>query len=83
MSTMREAWTDERLDDLRAGMHREFDQVHADNRDLRTEVRAVRTELKADVAGVRGEVAAVNRNLIWGFGSLLVTILGAIVAHAL
>jgi hypothetical protein len=30
MSAVREAWTDERLDDLQAGMHREFDQVRAE-----------------------------------------------------
>ncbi|HEY2715719.1 MAG TPA: hypothetical protein VGI73_05810 [Solirubrobacterales bacterium] len=30
MNAVREAWTDERLDDLQVGMHREFAQVRAD-----------------------------------------------------
>jgi predicted nuclease with TOPRIM domain len=30
MNAVREAWTDERLDDLQAGMHREFAQVRTE-----------------------------------------------------
>jgi hypothetical protein len=112
MATMREAWTDERLDDLKDGMHREFGLVHADNRDLRTEIRAVRTELKAEISdlrtemktgfakghselvatraelkgeidGLRGDLKVFQRNMTAGFIALLVTIIGAIVTHAL
>jgi hypothetical protein len=98
MSTMREAWTDERLDDLKDGMHREFGQVHADDRDLRTEIRAVRTELKADIQETRTELKAeiqalrshtdtrfdaLYRNLIVGYASIIATIVGAVVVHAL
>jgi uncharacterized coiled-coil DUF342 family protein len=134
MATMREAWTDERLDDLKDGMHREFGQVHEDNRELRTEIRAVKTELKGEIAdlrtelmgeigglctelkgeigdlrtemntgfakshaevvatrselkgeidGLRGDLKAFQRNMTVGFIALLVTIIGAIVSHAL
>jgi hypothetical protein len=112
MATMREAWTDERLDELKDGMHREFGLVHADNRDLRTEIRAVGTELKAEISdlrtemktgfakghselvatraelkgeidGLRGDLKVFQRNMTAGFIALLVTIIGAIVTHAL
>ncbi len=40
MEAMREAWTDERLDDLTVRMDRGFDRVDKDIRDLRGEMRA-------------------------------------------
>lgn len=46
---MREAWTDERLDDLAGGMGRGFDRVDQDLRELRTDIGAVRNELKAEM----------------------------------
>lgn len=39
MEAMREAWTDERLDDLTRRMDRGFDRVDRDLRDLRTELK--------------------------------------------
>jgi phage host-nuclease inhibitor protein Gam len=60
MELMREAWTDERLDDLTNRMDRGFDRVDADIRELRSEMReeftAVRTEMKDEFALVRGEM---------------------------
>lgn len=38
MEAMREAWTDERLDDLNRRMDRGFDRVDRDIRDLRVEM---------------------------------------------
>ncbi len=40
MQTMREAWTDERLDDLSERMDRGFDRVDCDLRELRAEVKS-------------------------------------------
>lgn len=50
METMtREAWTDDRLDDLANRMDRGFDRVDKDIRDLRV-------ESKSDIAQLRGEM---------------------------
>ena len=50
MAVMREAWTDERLDDLSRGMDKGFDRVDRDLRDLRTEMdtRFARLETRFD-----------------------------------
>ena len=55
METVREAWTDERLDDLNVGMHREFDQVHTEIRELRGEIIGLGDELRGEITGVRDE----------------------------
>jgi hypothetical protein len=49
MEAMREAWTDERLDDLTRRMDQGFDRVDRDLRELRTDVVAVRNELKTEM----------------------------------
>lgn len=49
MEAMREAWTDDRLDDLANRMDRGFDRVDAD-------IRELRTETKSEFALVRGEI---------------------------
>lgn len=50
MEAMREAWTDERLDDLSHRVDRGFDRVDRDIRDLRDEMdkRFTRLEAKFD-----------------------------------
>jgi BMFP domain-containing protein YqiC len=67
MSAVGEAWTDERLDDLNSGMHREFDQVHQEVRAVRTdlsaEIQAVRTDLGAEIRAVRTELGAEIRGV--------------------
>jgi hypothetical protein len=40
METMRDSWTDERLDDMRGEMRRGFDRVDADLRELRSEMNS-------------------------------------------
>jgi len=69
----REAWSDERLDDLNKKVDDGF-------REMREEFRAVRSEMQ----GLRGEIAVMNRNLMqltWGLiGTMLVGFLGTIVA---
>jgi hypothetical protein len=70
-STMaREAWTDERLDDLKDHMDEGFREVRADIRGLRGEMAEVRVEigeLREEVGELRGEMmagfAALNRTL--------------------
>jgi hypothetical protein len=50
MEAMREAWSDERLDDLANRMDRGFDRVDSD-------VRELRVETKAEFAVLRGEMS--------------------------
>ena len=69
----REAWTDERLDDLNARVGR-----------LENRMDAGFAEMRADFQAVRAEMGAMNRHLMqltWGLiGTMLVGFLGTIVA---
>lgn len=58
MDAVREAWTDERLDDLAGGMDRGFDRVDKDLRELRNELSAGQRELRTDIAASRNELKA-------------------------
>jgi hypothetical protein len=73
----REAWTDERLDDLKGS-------VDAGFRDNREEFRALCAEMKSEFQAVRGEIGALNRSIhqltISLVGAMLVGFLGTIVA---
>lgn len=59
MATMREAWTDERLDDLKAGMHREFDQVYSEFDRVHAEIREVNARLDSMQRTLIGAAASV------------------------
>jgi uncharacterized coiled-coil DUF342 family protein len=52
----REAWTDERLDDLNKKVDEGFTEI-------RTEFRAVRRELRVEMGEVRSEIAALNNTI--------------------
>jgi uncharacterized coiled-coil DUF342 family protein len=72
---VREAWTDERLDDLSANMKTEFAELRADTRSMRGEIGAVRSEIgevREELGELRGEMNAkfdaLNRTLQIGFG---------------
>lgn len=60
MEAVRDKWTDERLDDLNAGVDRGFDRVDADIRafrmEMRTEFTTVRAEMKSEFTAVRAEM---------------------------
>jgi hypothetical protein len=58
MSAVREAWTDERLDDLAKHMDGGFRDVRDEIRDVREEVRAFRGEMNAEFASSRAETNA-------------------------
>jgi ribosome recycling factor len=93
----REAWTDERLDDLNKKVDDGFSEMRIELRAIRSEMKgefqAIRAEMSGEFQGVRGEIqgvrdeiAAMNRNLIqltWGLiGTVFVGFLGTIVALA-
>jgi hypothetical protein len=64
MMTPRENWTDQRLDDLKEGMDKRFDQVDANFIRVDTDIR----ELRGDIKDLRGEMnerfESLNRTLI-------------------
>ncbi len=79
MEAMREAWTDERLDDLThrvdlgfTDTKREFQAVRLEMRtefqafrsEMRAEFAAVRSEASAEFQAVRSEAAAMHRTLL-------------------
>jgi uncharacterized coiled-coil DUF342 family protein len=83
MPTMvREAWTDERLDDLKEHMDKGFGEVKGEIREVRMDIRDLRNgldsvkgevgELREEVGELRGEMkagfAAMTRTLQIGFG---------------
>ncbi len=81
MESVREAWTDERLDDLAGRMDRGFDRVDRDIRDTRTEVSVLRSEMneRFDRVDARFEslersmtqaVVALSVGMLAGFGGL-------------
>lgn len=58
MATMTGSDTDKRLDDLRAEMHRGFDRVETDCREIRAESREIRSDMKAGFNGIGEEIGA-------------------------
>ncbi|MBS1880032.1 MAG: hypothetical protein JST31_10995 [Actinobacteria bacterium] len=85
MATMmaREAWTDERLDDLNKRVDDGFTE-------MRQEFRAIRAETKAEFQAIRGEtnqhfaetnevIAALHRLTVQMFASMTLGFLGIIV----
>jgi hypothetical protein len=78
----REAWTDERLDDLNAKVDKGFD-------DLKGEVSNLRAETKAEFREFRGEMNsrfnsidarfdALQRTMVLGVVSMSATVVGAL-----
>jgi predicted nucleic acid-binding Zn-ribbon protein len=74
METVREKWTDERLDDLkdevttlRTEMRDEFRAVRAEMRD---EFRAVRAEMRVEFRAVRKEMKDIQSEMHAGFESM-------------
>jgi hypothetical protein len=75
MEAVRDAWTDDRLDDLNHRVDEGF-------KEMREEFRAIRLESKTEFAAVRSEMAAMNRTMlqivVGGFGVMLVGFAGTI-----
>jgi hypothetical protein len=82
----REAWTDERLDDLKSTVDDGFRDMRTEFRALRTEMKdesnALRAEFKAESLATRAEIGAVNRSIhqltVGLIGAMLVGFLGTI-----
>jgi hypothetical protein len=60
----RVAWTDERLDDLSAGMDAGFGRVDHDMRDLRSELRSGFADLRSEIDSLRALMLRMNAGLL-------------------
>jgi len=87
MQTMREGWTDERLDDLNDKVDRGFERVdkrfeQVDKRfeQVAEEFLAVRGEMKAGFDAVNGRIDSVQRTMFHGVIALTVAILAGFAA---
>jgi hypothetical protein len=82
MVSMRESWTDERLDDLNAKVDRGFERINADLHELRSETRAeftaVRSEMKSGFDRVDERFDAMYRLMIQLRGGMLAALIGLI-----
>jgi hypothetical protein len=88
MESMRDAWTDSRLDDLNhrvdSGFNETSREFQALRLEMRTEFAAGRSEVAAEFTSVRGEIAglrtemgAMNRTLIQvGAGAMVTMFIG-------
>jgi hypothetical protein len=74
MESVREAWTDERLDDQTERMDRGFDRVDRDIRDLRSEVTIrfdrMETRFESMERSMMQAVVALSVGMLAGFGGL-------------
>jgi hypothetical protein len=87
----REAWTDQRLDDLKENVShrfdevdRRFDRVEADIREVKAELREFRVETNSRFEAMNVRFDSMQRMMIVGFitlfASIWATVLGAILA---
>jgi len=82
MESMRESWTDRRLDDLNEKVDRGFERIDADLRgqrlETRTEFTALRGEMKAGFERVDERFDGLHRLLIQFCGLMLAALIGLI-----
>jgi DNA repair exonuclease SbcCD ATPase subunit len=95
MPTMvREAWTDQRLDDLQKHMDEGFREVKAEIRSLRSEVKgeieslrselkgeiqSLRVELRGEIGDLRGEIGELRTSMDAKFDRLTYTLIAALI----
>ncbi|HET9591670.1 MAG TPA: hypothetical protein VFP17_02035 [Solirubrobacterales bacterium] len=75
----REAWTDERLDDLSKHMDKGFDEVKGEIREVKVELRLMRVELNEEIAATRTELKTDIGKLDAKFDRLTFTLIAALV----
>ena len=76
----REAWTDERLDDLNARVEKGFDEVKGEVREVKGEVHELRKEMNSRFNSVDARFDAMQRTMIIGFASMAASVIGGIIA---
>ncbi|HET7121004.1 MAG TPA: hypothetical protein VFI17_07100 [Solirubrobacterales bacterium] len=71
--TAREAWTDERLDDLNVRMEKRFDEVDSRFDRVEADIRELRGEMKAGFDSLQ-------RTMVIGFVTMTASIVAAVLA---
>jgi predicted ribonuclease toxin of YeeF-YezG toxin-antitoxin module len=86
----REAWTDQRLDDLKESVNQRFDQVDKrfDQVDKKfeqvdTDIRELRSDMKTGFAEINARFDAMQRTMIIGFVSLVGTVVASVLGGIL
>jgi len=77
MQTMREKWTDERLDDLSAKVDRGFERVDSDIRELRGEMNARFDAMDRRLDAMNRTIEGLTRTMLWFAGALLIAIVAS------
>jgi Sec-independent protein translocase protein TatA len=75
----REAWTDERLDDLKGHMDDGFREVKGEISEVKAELKSTRSELKAEIDSTRTELKADIAKLDAKFDRLTYTLIAALI----
>ena len=74
MDSVRDRWTDERLDDLNRRVDLGFDQVRTDIREVRAEILGLRAESNERLDGVQRSIAqlavALTAAMLAGFAAM-------------
>lgn len=78
METVRDKWTDERLDDLNARMVEGFDRLDKDMREVRAALVEMNQRFDERLAATHRLIIQVGAGL---FGTMLVGFLSQLVAH--
>lgn len=80
----REAWTDERLDDLTGRAEKGFEEVKGEIREVKGEVHELRKEMNSRFNSMDARFDAMQRTMIIGFASIVASmaasVLGGIIA---
>jgi hypothetical protein len=76
MEAMREAWTDDRMDDLVKRVDTGFSQAHADTAALRVEIKDLGAEFRTELDSLRGQTSQQFVALNQRFDSLQRTLVG-------
>jgi hypothetical protein len=71
----REAWTDERLDDLATRMDKGFDEVKGEVREVKGEVGELRKEVNSRFNSADARFDALQRTMILGFAGIVASVL--------
>ncbi len=75
----REAWTDERLDDLTKRVDTGFMEVKGEIKEVKGEVK----EVKGEIRDLRFEISGMQRTMIIGFATITGSTVGSVIAAAL
>jgi hypothetical protein len=83
MPAVRDAWTDERLDDLNANVDRRFDDIDRRFDRVDRDLRELRRDTKAGFDTVHLRFDAMQRTIILGFAGIAASLVGAVIVNHL